>query len=164
MKLDKDSFLMNMNMVELDGKKVLVRPSQAESTKGKDVIIREEWPPSMIKPKSLKAGQWPKNEGGGGGSSSNTQRPPLTFSWPSIMKVGPASRVMKIGSFGIPNRTVRFPWVKPAHLQPRAHPANDLRLCHGETQKVGIIINKIISRCLTSRLGHQCLGCGDLGR
>jgi hypothetical protein len=65
MKLDKDSFLMNMNMVELDGKKVLVRPSQAESTKGKDVIIREEWPPSMIKPKSLKAGQWPKNEGGG---------------------------------------------------------------------------------------------------
>jgi hypothetical protein len=65
MKLDKDSFLTNMNMVELDGKKVLVRPSQAESTKGKDVIIREERPPSMIKPKSLKAGQWQKNEGGG---------------------------------------------------------------------------------------------------
>jgi hypothetical protein len=34
MKLDKDTFLMNMNMVELDEKKVLVRPSQAESTKG----------------------------------------------------------------------------------------------------------------------------------
>jgi hypothetical protein len=42
MKLDKDSFLANMNMVELDGKKVLVRPSQAESTKGKEVVIGEE--------------------------------------------------------------------------------------------------------------------------
>jgi hypothetical protein len=34
MKLDKDTFLMNMNMVELDEMKVLVQPSQAESTKG----------------------------------------------------------------------------------------------------------------------------------
>jgi hypothetical protein len=39
MKLDKDSLPMNMNMVELDGKKVLVRPSQAESTKGKEVLV-----------------------------------------------------------------------------------------------------------------------------
>ncbi len=30
MKLDKDSFLANMNMIELDGK-ILVRPSQAKS-------------------------------------------------------------------------------------------------------------------------------------
>jgi hypothetical protein len=35
MKLDNDPFLANMNMVELKGKKVLVRPSQAEMTKGK---------------------------------------------------------------------------------------------------------------------------------
>jgi hypothetical protein len=42
MKLDKDPFLTNMNIVELDGKKVLVRPSQAELTKGKEVVIREE--------------------------------------------------------------------------------------------------------------------------
>jgi hypothetical protein len=42
MKLDKDSFPANMNMVKLDGKKVLVRPSQIESTKGKEVIIGEE--------------------------------------------------------------------------------------------------------------------------
>jgi hypothetical protein len=41
-KLDKDSFLTNMNMVELDGKKVLVQPSQTELTKGKDVITGEE--------------------------------------------------------------------------------------------------------------------------
>jgi hypothetical protein len=37
MKLDKDSFPMNMIMVELEGKKVMVRPSQAESTKGKEL-------------------------------------------------------------------------------------------------------------------------------
>jgi hypothetical protein len=30
MKLDKDQFSANMNTVEIDGKKVLVRPSQAE--------------------------------------------------------------------------------------------------------------------------------------
>jgi hypothetical protein len=42
MKLDNDPFPTNMNMVELDGKKVLIRPSQAESTKGKEVVIAEE--------------------------------------------------------------------------------------------------------------------------
>jgi hypothetical protein len=42
MQLDKDPFLVNMNMVELDGKKILVQPSQAESSKGKEVIIGEE--------------------------------------------------------------------------------------------------------------------------
>jgi hypothetical protein len=64
MKLNKDPFSMNMNMVELEGKKVLVWPSQAETTKGKEVIIGEERPSRMIKPKSLKDGQWQKNEGG----------------------------------------------------------------------------------------------------
>jgi hypothetical protein len=58
MKLDKDPLSANMNMVELDGTKVLVRPSQAESTKGKEVVIGEEWPVRMIKPKSSKDGQW----------------------------------------------------------------------------------------------------------
>jgi hypothetical protein len=58
MKLTKDSFPTNMNMAEFDGKKVLVQPSQTESTKGKEVIIGEERPPRMIKSKSLKDGQW----------------------------------------------------------------------------------------------------------
>jgi hypothetical protein len=39
MKLDKDPFPVNMNTIELDGKNVLVQPSQAESTKGNEVII-----------------------------------------------------------------------------------------------------------------------------
>jgi hypothetical protein len=42
MMLDRDMFPANMNMVELDGKKVLVRPSQIELTKDKEVIIGEE--------------------------------------------------------------------------------------------------------------------------
>jgi hypothetical protein len=64
MKLNKDSFPANMNMVELGGKKVLVWPSQVETTKGKEAIIGEERSPRMIKPRSLKDGQWQKNEGG----------------------------------------------------------------------------------------------------
>jgi hypothetical protein len=48
MKLDKDLFLANINMVELEGKMVMVRPSQAESTNGKEVVIGEERQPRMI--------------------------------------------------------------------------------------------------------------------
>jgi hypothetical protein len=58
MKLDKDPFLVNMNMVELNGQKVLVQPCLAKSTKGKEVIVGEEQPPRMMKPKSSKDGQW----------------------------------------------------------------------------------------------------------
>jgi hypothetical protein len=51
MKLNKDPFPTSMNMVELNGKKVLVWPSQAESTKCKEIIIGEERPLKMIKQK-----------------------------------------------------------------------------------------------------------------
>jgi hypothetical protein len=74
MKLDKNPFPANMELVKLDGKKVLVWPSQTESTKGKEVIIGEERPPRMIKPKSLKDGQWQMNEG-----SKPQRRPKATF-------------------------------------------------------------------------------------
>jgi hypothetical protein len=63
MKLNKDPFPVNMNMVELKGKNVLVWPYQAETTKGREAIIGEERPLRMIKPKSPKDGQWQKNEG-----------------------------------------------------------------------------------------------------
>jgi hypothetical protein len=107
MKLDKDPFSINMNMVELDGKKVLVRPSQAESTKGNEVVIADEWPLRMIKPKSPKDGQWQKNEGGGA-SRNNVQIPSLTSSWLNISKAGPASGVTKHKSSRMSNRTVWF--------------------------------------------------------
>jgi hypothetical protein len=42
MKLDKDPFPSNMNLVELEGKRVMVCPSQAKLTKGKDVVIGKE--------------------------------------------------------------------------------------------------------------------------
>jgi hypothetical protein len=61
-KLDKDPFLADINMVELDGKNVLIQPSQVESTKGKEATRGEERPQRMIKPKSPKDGQWWKNE------------------------------------------------------------------------------------------------------
>jgi hypothetical protein len=40
MQVDNDPFLINI--IDLQGAKVLVRPEQAESTKGKNVIISEE--------------------------------------------------------------------------------------------------------------------------
>jgi hypothetical protein len=109
MKLDKDTFPTNMNMVELEGKKVLVQSSQVKMTKGKEVIIGEERPLRMIKPNSLKDGQWQKNEGGGGGSRNATQRSPSTSLWPSTKKAGLASGGTKIGPSEISNRTVQFP-------------------------------------------------------
>jgi hypothetical protein len=74
MKLDKDPFPANMNMVELDGKKVLVRPSQAELTKGKEVVIGEERQPRMIRPKNLEIDRWKKNE-----RSKPQSHPKVTF-------------------------------------------------------------------------------------
>jgi hypothetical protein len=56
MKLDKDLFPANMNTIELDGKRVMVRPSQAKSTKGKEVVIGEERQPRMIRPKNPEIG------------------------------------------------------------------------------------------------------------
>jgi hypothetical protein len=106
MKVDKDPFPVNMNIVKLDGKKVLVWLSRAELTKGMDVVIGEERLPRMIKPKSPKGGQWQKNEGGGA-SYGNAQRPPSTFSWPNTRKVGPTLGVVKTGPFGI--RQSSFP-------------------------------------------------------
>jgi hypothetical protein len=77
MKLDKDPFPANMNIVKLEGKKVLVQSSQAKSTECKEVVIGEERPPRIIKLKSPKGGQWQKNEGA---SHNDAQRPPSTSS------------------------------------------------------------------------------------
>jgi hypothetical protein len=44
MKLDEDPLQVNMNTVELEGKKVLVWPSQAESTEDDQVKKSRSWP------------------------------------------------------------------------------------------------------------------------
>jgi hypothetical protein len=98
MKLNKDLFLMNMNMVKLNGKKVFIHPSHAESTKGKEVVVGEERPLRIIKPKCPKGGQGRRIRGA---SRNNAQRPPLISSWPSTWKAGPASGSVKTGPSGM---------------------------------------------------------------
>jgi hypothetical protein len=43
MKLDTEPFPTNVNVINFEGKKVLVCPSQAETTYGKEVIISDEF-------------------------------------------------------------------------------------------------------------------------
>jgi hypothetical protein len=105
MKLNNDLFPVNMNMVELKGKKVLVWPSQAETAKVKEVVIGEERPPMMIKPKSPNNGEWQKNEGG------KPQRRPMATSdilMAKYKEVRAGIRGVKIGPSGMPNRTIQF--------------------------------------------------------
>jgi hypothetical protein len=99
MKFDEDPLQVNMNKVELKGKKVLVRPSQAESIKGKEVIIGKERQPRMIGPKNPKIGQWKKNEG-----SKPQSHPKVTF---DILMA--KYRGGKAGIRGCENWTIRFP-------------------------------------------------------
>jgi hypothetical protein len=59
MKLNVDPFLVNT--VRFEEKKVLVRIDQAESTKGKNVIVFDELHNWMIKPRSPQVGVWKEN-------------------------------------------------------------------------------------------------------
>jgi hypothetical protein len=59
MKLDVDPF--PVNMVDLEGKRILVRTNQAETTKGKQVVVSDELRNRMIKPKSPEVGVWKEN-------------------------------------------------------------------------------------------------------
>jgi len=42
MKMDQNSFPAHTHMLELNNPKVLIRPNQAESEKGKNIIVGEE--------------------------------------------------------------------------------------------------------------------------
>jgi hypothetical protein len=135
MKPDKDTFLTNMNTVELDGKKVLVWPSQSESTKGKEIVIGEERQLGMIRPKNPKIGRWKKNE-----RNKSRSHPKATSNiLMAKYKDGRAgTRVHK-------NWTIRFPWVKSVLLWQEPRSTNSLGHHHGEIQKVGIVIDRCIS-------------------
>jgi hypothetical protein len=99
MKLDKGPFLANMNTVKLNGKNVLVQPSQAKSTKGKEVVIGEDRQPRMIRPKNPEIGWSKKNE-----RSKQQSHPKATFdiSWLNIEMAALASGVMKTGPSDFP--------------------------------------------------------------
>jgi co-chaperonin GroES (HSP10) len=107
MKPDKDLFSANMNTVELDEKKVLVRPSQVESTKGKGIIIGEERQLRMIRPKNLEIGRWKKNE-----RSKPRSHPKATFDI-HMDKY----RDGKADIRGHENQTIQFSWIRPILLR-----------------------------------------------
>jgi hypothetical protein len=50
MRLDTDLFPANVNMIDFEGKKVLVHPEQAHNTKGKSVVMSDESKVRMLKP------------------------------------------------------------------------------------------------------------------
>jgi hypothetical protein len=99
MNLNRDPFSANMNTIELDGKKVLVQPSQAESTKGKEVVIGEERQLRMIRPKIMKLVDERRMREA---SCGIFRKPPSTSSWLSTEMTEPASGVAKTGPFGFP--------------------------------------------------------------
>jgi hypothetical protein len=106
MKVDKDSFPTNMRTVDLDEKKVLVQPSQFESTKGKEVLIGEEKQLRMISPKNPEIDQWNKNE-----RSKPRSRPKVTFDVPMAKY-----RDGKAAIRGHKNWTIWFSWIRPVLL------------------------------------------------
>jgi hypothetical protein len=59
MKLDTDSF--PIGLIEIEHKKILVRTDQAETTKGKNVVISDDLCNQMIKPNNPEIGVWKEN-------------------------------------------------------------------------------------------------------
>jgi co-chaperonin GroES (HSP10) len=59
MKLDIDSF--SIGMVKIEHKKILVRTDQAETTKGKNVVISDDLRNRMIKTHIPEIGVWKEN-------------------------------------------------------------------------------------------------------
>jgi hypothetical protein len=143
-----------MNTIELDGKKVLVRPSQAESIKGKEVVIGEVRQPRMIRPKNQEIDRWKKNK-----RSKPRSHSKVTF---DILMA--KYRDGKAGFRGHEYRTIRFPCIRSVLLRQQARPATNLRHRCDKIQKFRIVVNKSIIRRLISRSGHQCLGHGGLRR
>jgi hypothetical protein len=59
MRLDTDPF--PVHMVDLEKKKILVRTDQAETTKGKNMVVSDKLRNRMIKPCSPEMGVWKEN-------------------------------------------------------------------------------------------------------
>jgi hypothetical protein len=56
MRLDLDPFPANVNVIDFEGKKVLVHPKKAETTKGKRVVMSDDPRVRMLKPHNLEPG------------------------------------------------------------------------------------------------------------
>jgi hypothetical protein len=59
MKLDMNPF--PVGMVELEHQKILLRTDQAETTKGKSVVISDDLHNQMVKPHNVEIGVWKEN-------------------------------------------------------------------------------------------------------
>jgi hypothetical protein len=59
MKLDVDPF--QVNTIGFEEKKILVRSDQANTTKGKNVVVSNELRNRMLKPRRLEIGVWKEN-------------------------------------------------------------------------------------------------------
>jgi hypothetical protein len=62
MKLDIDPFPMNMNMINFEEYWVMVRTDQANTTRGKRVVVWDEPRQWMMVPKSPEPGEWKINQ------------------------------------------------------------------------------------------------------
>jgi hypothetical protein len=56
-----DTYLFSITMVEIKHKKILVRMDQAETTKGKNVVVSDDLHNRMIKPGNPDIGVWEEN-------------------------------------------------------------------------------------------------------
>jgi hypothetical protein len=62
MKLDTDPFPANVNTIKFEEVKVLVHLEQADSMRGKNIIVSDEPRPRMLKPRSPEPGVWKVNQ------------------------------------------------------------------------------------------------------
>jgi hypothetical protein len=62
MKLETDPFPINVNMINFEEKRILVRTSQADSTRGKNGIVPDEPRAMMVKPRSPEPALWKVNQ------------------------------------------------------------------------------------------------------
>jgi hypothetical protein len=60
-KMKLDTYLFPVGMVELEQKKILVRTNQAETTKGRNVVVFVDLRNRMIKPHNPEVGMWKEN-------------------------------------------------------------------------------------------------------
>jgi hypothetical protein len=59
MKMYTDPF--PVDVINFEEKKILVRSDQAESTRGKNVVVSDQLRTCMMKPKNLEIGVWKEN-------------------------------------------------------------------------------------------------------
>jgi hypothetical protein len=99
MKVDQNTFPMHTHVLELKNPKVLIQPNQAESAKGKNVIIGEERPEKKMQ--QNKTSRDPSTLGGQDKRKTNNKFTGLTGSRGGLTgtKTGLTGACREFGSF-----------------------------------------------------------------